>query len=298
MATQPIETAPPADQSTLNAALAANDGDGGSAGVEQDRDYEGEARAAGWKPIEEFGDDEKKPARPKDARTFVEEGERLASLQAPQIKALKLKVGALETQIKRLAKAEQMAYTNALADLKAQQEAAVEAGDVAAHREIDKKLDTLRESAKDTADVAHGEDPQDEFDNFRDKHAWYDRGNLASATDAEKDARAYADRVAERLARQGAMKDNPPSAFFEMVAEEVNARYPALANGRAPRPKPAPDVAGVTRTAANRNAKIGANLPPEAKDHAERYMRMGIYKNCKSKAEAYDRFAKDYTGPW
>lgn len=294
MATQPITEAA-VDTTVVDGALAANDAEAQSG--ETGRDFEAEARAAGWKPIEEFGEDEKKPARPKDARTFVEEGERLASLQAPQIKALKLKVGALETQIKRLAKAEQMAYTNALADLKAQQELAVESGDVAAHREIDQKIDKLREAAGEQG-PSHGEDPIEEFDNFRDEHAWYDRANLASATDMEKDARAFADRTAERMARAGKMQEMAPSDFFAEVAKQVTARYPALNGKAAPRSKPQPDVAGVTRTGASRSAKIGANLPPEAKAHAERYMRMGIYKNCASKAEAYDRFAKDYTGPW
>lgn len=296
MATQAAEAAPAPEGLLANDALTA-DNDAAQAG-EQERDFETEARAAGWKPLEEFGEDEKRPARPKDAQTFVEEGERLASLQAPQIKALKQKVGALENQVKRLTKSETLAFDNALAELKRQQAMAVESGDLAAHREIDTQIDALKERVADAKPATHGEDPNEEFDNFRDKHGWYDRGNLASATDTEKDARIFADRVAEKLARQGAMKDNPPSVFFDMVASEVQARYPALGNGRPARTKPAPDVAGVTRTSANRNAKVGANLPAEAKEHARRYMRMGIYKNCKNEGEAFERFAKDYTGPW
>lgn len=294
MATQAAEAAPAPEGLLANDALTA-DNDADQAG-EQERDYEAEARAAGWKPLEEFGDDEKRPARPKDAQTFVEEGERLASLQAPQIRALKQKVGALETQIKRLGKAEQMAYANAMADLKRQQEMAVESGDIAAHREIDKQLDTLRENV--AGQSPSQADLEASFRTFRKDHMWFDRGALPSATQDEANARLRFIQIADDYGAQGLDKTMDPDAFLAKIVDEVKEEFPSLGNGRPARTKPAPDVAGVTRTAANRNAKVGANLPAEAKEHARRYMRMGIYKNCKNEGEAFDRFAKDYTGPW
>jgi hypothetical protein len=108
------------------------------------------------------------------------------------------------------------------------------------------------------------------------------------------DARAFADRLADRYARQGKHQEMSPDAFFQMIADETLAKYPSL-NQRQPRQKPASDVASPTQRTVARGARTGANLPPEAKDHAERYMRMGIYK-VKTKQEAYDLFAKSYTG--
>jgi hypothetical protein len=256
-----------------------------------ERDFETEARAQGWRPREEFGGDE---AKWTDAETFVKRGDEILPFVKKQNAHLKQKVDMLERTVKKLARAEQAAYTNALADLKAKQREAVETGDVETHDALGQKIDELRTKAE--ADLpAHGEDPAEVFDKFRDENAWYDRANLASASEVEVEARLWADRRAEQMVRAGDDKRLPPSEFFAQIAAEAAERFPLL-KARAARPKAVEAVAGVQRNPGRGAAKVGANLPADGKDAAERYMRLGLpgFKACKTKAEAHDLFAKSY----
>ena len=182
-----------------------------------------------------------------------------------------------------------------MADLKAKAEAAVESGDLAAFRRVDTRIEELRKEAV-AADETHGEDPQEAYDAFREANAWYDRANLASASEIEVEARLFADRLADKYVAKGLQQEVTPTEFFARITRETEERFPLLKVKRT-REKPASPVGGVTNGGQPRNAKTGANLPPEAKEHARRYMRMGIYRDCKTEAEAFDRFAKDYTWP-
>lgn len=252
------------------------------------RDFETEARVQGWRPQDEFNGD---PAKWADAETFVKNGEHSVGIQKKTIAAMAKKISIMEGTIKKLTRAEQSAYASAVADLKAKQEEAVEAGDIAAFKALDGRIDKLRENAESELPATrHGEDAAEQFDTFRDANPWFDRANLASATDIEKDARIWADKLAERMVRQGLDKQLAPSDFFERVAEETVAQFPQL---KARREKPASDVGGVTRPGGSRTAKTGANLPAEAKAQAERFMAQGIFK-VKTKAEAYERYAASY----
>lgn len=271
-------------------------GDGGTT-VEFDddsqtveRDYEAEARAHGWTPKEEFKGDE---SRWVDAETFVKRADEVMPLLKKQNQGMKAKMAELERTIKRLTRAEAAAYENAMADLKAKQEDAVERGDLTAHRAVAKQMETLQKEA--TADAEPQEDGQEAYLAFREANAWYDRAALASASEMEVEARLYADRQADKYARQGKTSEMSPTEFFALIASDVATRFPLLGKKQA-REKPDSAVAGATPRARQSNARTGANLPPEAKEHAERYMRMGIYK-VETKEEAYNLFAKSYTWP-
>lgn len=255
------------------------------------RDFEAEARLHGWTPKDDFKGD---PSRWVDAETFVTRADEVMPLLKKKTQHQDREIAELKRTVKRLAKAEQAAYDNALADLRAKAEAAVESGDLAAFRKVDGQIETLRKEAEADADPTHGEDPQEAYEAFRETNAWYDKANLASASEMEVDARLFADRLADKYVKQGLQQEVAPTEFFARIASETEAKYPLL-KARRTREKPPSAVEGVTPGNGSRNAKTGANLPAEAKEHAERYLRMGIYKDCKTKAEAYDRFAKDYT---
>lgn len=264
-----------------------------AAPANDERDFEAEARVMGWKPEEEFAEGERRPREFRDAEAFVRAAEEKAGLQKQTISHLKEKVSFLERAVKKLTKMEQNAYSNALADIRAQMEDAVNAGDVEGFRALDKKADKIREDMRDDA-PAHGEDPAEQVLAFRDTNPWYDKGALASATEVEVEARLYADRVADRWIAQGKPQTMPPSQFYAELAEEVNNRFPMLKH-RAARAKPPSDVAPSTRPAARAGAKTGANLPPEAKAAADRYVRMKVPGFAgKTKEEAYNLFAKSY----
>ncbi len=273
MATQPIEAQPVPD---------AVIGAGIDEPQTQARDFEAEARIGGWIPEDEWPAGKPRPREFRDAKAFVEASEEKAGLQKKTIGHLTEKLRFLERQVKHLTKSEQNAYANAMADLEAKQDAAVEVGDVAEAKRLREEAKKLTEAK---ADPLKGENPVEELATFREDNPWFDKANLASASDAEVEARLYADRLADKWIGQGLPGEIPPSEFYKRLAEEVKAKFPNL--GR----KPASDVAGVTQRT---TAKATVTLSREEMDQAERYMRQKIpgFKDCKTKQEAHQLFAK------
>lgn len=256
----------------------------------QERDYEAEARQQGWTPQEDFKGD---VSRWVDAETFVKRADEVMPLLKKQNQSLKRDIEDLKKTIRKLEKAEQRAYESARSDLERDMEAAVEAGDMTAFRAVKEKVDKLdKEVREDVTQQSGNADAESALDDFREANPWYDRGGLAAASELEVDARAYADRIADRYARQGTHKDMAPADWFQMIADEVNAKYPQLSQ-KTQRQKPASDVAGVTPRVAPKGAKTGANLPPDAKKQAERFFNQGIIKG-KTLSEALDNYAKSY----
>lgn len=259
----------------------------------QSRDYESEARERGWTPLDEFRGD---PSRFVDAETFIKNAETKMPLLSKENKQLKDKIEFLERTVKRLTKAEQNAYNSALEDLKRQQREAVEYGDVTAFEKIDQKIDKLKIDMQEDMPAASVEERANvAFAEFKAENEWYGLGMLPAATDAERRAHNLANALADKYAAQGLQKTMEPSEFFAKIADEVREKYPDLGSEvKAPRAKPAVDVAGVTRPGGPRNARTGANLPNDAKAQADRFFAQGIYPKAKSVAEARDLYAKSY----
>lgn len=257
----------------------------------QERDFEAEARAHGWKPQDEFQGD---PAKWTDAETFVKRADEIMPLMREQNKDLRRKLSDMERTIKKLAKSEQAAHRDRLEALQAKRLEAFEAGDREAFVAADKKADELRKDMGESSPALNGEDPAEELDTFREANPWFDKANLASASETEIEARLFADRTADKWIRQGLPNEIPPSEFYKRLADEVNARFPNL-KVRQLRPKPASDVAPTTRSVPRSGAKTGASLPPEAKETAERYVRLKLPGYAgKTAAEAHNLFAQSY----
>lgn len=254
------------------------------------RDYEAEARAQGWRPKEEFKGN---PDAWTDAETFVRRADEVLPLVKKQNANLKREIDDLRKMIRKVTRSEREAHSNALAEIRAQMEEAVETGDVAAFKKLDAKADQLRKDiADDTPGMVHGEDPQEAFDTFRESNSWYDKANLASASETEIEARLYADRLADKYVKQGLQDSLSPTEFFAKIAEDTEAKFPNL-KSKAPRQKPPSDVAGVTRPGLNSKAKTGANLPADARAQATRFFNNGVIK-AKSLTEALDKYASSY----
>lgn len=262
---------------------------------EAGRDFETEARKMGFVSEEEWPEGKPKPPEFKDAETFVRDAESKAGLQKQTINHLKEKISFLERQQRRLMQSEQNAHKIAMEEVRREMREAVRTGDEEAFDALDKKADALRKDM----DGGSGsqEDATPHILSFRRENPWYDRGALAAATEIEVEARAYADLTADQWVAEGKPKTMPPSQFYKELDEAVNERFPQLKTRPAARQKPASDVAApTTRGATSRAAKTGANLPAEAKQQAERYMRMKVpgFTKCKSAAEAHELFAKSY----
>ena len=278
MATQPIE-AQPAPDAVIGAEI--------EEPQTQARDYEAEARLEGWVSEDEWPEGKPKPRTFKDAETFIREGEEKAGLQKKTISHLTEKLRFLERQVKHLTKSEQNAYANAMADLEAKQDAAVEVGDVAEAKRLRAEAKALTEAK---ADPLRGENPVEELATFREDNPWFDRATLGGASEDVIEARRYADILADKWIGQGLPNQIPPSEFYSRLADAVKTKFPALGR-KAPAPKPASDVAGVTQRT---TAKASVTLSREEMDQAERYMRQKIpgFKDCKTKQEAHQLFAK------
>lgn len=258
--------------------------DGGDGGIIE-RDFDTEARAHGWRPLDEFKGD---PTQFVDAEAYVRRADEVLPFIRKQNKELKGKIEFLERQIKKVMKSEQGAYEQALADVKAKMENAVVTGNVEAFNKLDKQADDLRKGmVADTPQADQQKEAIRAFADWRDENEWYDLGGQAGATDLERRQRAYFDRMVE--ANEDKACDMAPADFIAHIGELVEAKYPA---SKTPRPKANESVAGVTRTRAGASAKTGANLPPEAKAQAKRFHSQGIYKG--TLAEAYDKYAQSY----
>jgi hypothetical protein len=85
----------------------------------------------------------------------------------------------------------------------------------------------MRELAPVEAKQEHTkEEAQEALDEFREEHPWYDKANLANATEVEINARLFYDRMVDRHIDK--TKDMPPAEFFAYIADLTLDKYPAL----------------------------------------------------------------------
>lgn len=243
-----------------------------------------QAKQHGWTPKEEFKGD---PTRWVDAETFVKRADEVMPLLRKKTEMQDREIADLKKQIKKanefFSKSEERAYQRALADLKAQQRDAVAAGDTAAFDDIDKQIADLKK------DLPEGEVTQEEaleaFHGWREANAWYDKGNLANASETEIEARIYADRMMEKHVAK--TKDMKPEAYFAMIGEMVLEKYPTLTQ-KTPRQKPASDVAPPTGGRGGRGGKTFADLPAEAQRQCDKWVKSGLLKSREQYVKDYD----------
>jgi hypothetical protein len=255
------------------------------------RDFESEARDLGWLPKEEFKGD---PTRWTDAETFVKKGDEVMPLIKAQNKRLKREIDDLKKQFRQASshfgKAEERAYTRALADLTARQEEAVKEGDLDAHRAISKEIGELsKDMPGGKPNQATAEEAREAWDDWREKNEWYDRANLASAPEIDVNARLYADRMTEKhIAKTETM---PPVEFFAYIGELVKEKYPSV-GAKQPRPKPPSDVAGPTGGRPPNRGKSWADMEPEERRIgerlAEKWVKSGLLKKKDDYLASYD----------
>lgn len=244
------------------------------------RDYEAEARQHGWTPKDEFKGD---PARWHDAETFMERADQVMPLLRKQNEGLKREMEGLKKDIKRasehFSKAEERAYTRALTELTAKQDAAAEVGDVAGVQAVRKEIAELKADipATPTGDIAL-EAREAEID-WRERNPWYDKGGLP--TD-------YANLLVEK--HRDKTKDMAPAEFFDFIAGKVLDRYPDAGKSASERRAINPVEGGN----ANRKASGGkgwADMDPEERrigqQMADRWVKSGLLKSR-------DDYLKDY----
>lgn len=259
-----------------------DDGAGGGA-----IDYEARAKALGWVPPEEFKGD---PSRHVDAETFVKRGEEIMPILKAQNKRLERELADLRKTVAKasdyFSRAEQRGYEKAMADIQARQEAAVETGDVAAHRAAAKDAEVLRKEMEGAKSAASGDDeisPEQRAEEFADwgkVNKWYATNSVMAA---------YADSQAGLMAKAkgGFLGREDLDAVAEKVREKFEDDFPdAFGKAAAPRQKTPHVDAGGSRQPI-RGGKTFNDLPNEAKQACDKWVKQGLIKSREDYVKSY-----------
>lgn len=239
------------------------------------RNYEAEARELGWRPKDEFTGDE---SRWTDAETFVRKGETMLPLIKKENAHLKRELADLKKTVARasehFSKAEERAYSRAIADLEARHEQAVEVGDVAAAKAVAKEMRELGNDAKEQAGAAVPEaEVTEALIEWRAANPWYDAGGI------KKD---YADLMAEKHKAKTASL--PPAEFFQLIADEVAKKFPDIKEARKKPPSP---VEGGGMNRPRTGQRSFSDLPAQAQQMCDKWVRQGIIKSREDYVKSY-----------
>jgi hypothetical protein len=238
-----------------------------------ERDFEAEAKEHGWSPKEDFKGD---TARWVDAETFMKRADEMMPLLKATNARLKRDLDSIKKDLRRATThfegAEKRAYERALADLEKRHTQAVEAGDVEGAKGVLKELNELKPEAD--APVKHTkEEAQEALDAFREEHSWYDKANLANASELDMNARLFFDRMIDKHIEK--TKEMAPADFFAFVTDLTLEKYPLL-KGKPARQKPASAVEGGMGGRPRGSSKSWDNLPDEARRQFDKFINRGI----------------------
>jgi hypothetical protein len=241
-----------------------------------ERDFEAEARQHGWTPKEEFRGD---ASRWVDAETFVKRADEVMPFLKKQNTALKRDLDDMKRQMKRanefFSQAEERAYNRALSELQRKHDEAVESGDVAAGRKV---VQEMKELEKDFANKPGLSDTDPELDPEKARkelNAWVEKNDWYVLDDKK---RSYADLQAN-LMGPAVEWEGGQQAWLDELSKRVERKFSE--------PKPNPANPGGNRGGARGSAKGFADLPREAQQIADKWIKQGIIKNRDAYVKAY-----------
>jgi hypothetical protein len=217
------------------------------------------AHNMGWTPKEQFKGD---PEKWVDAAEFVRRGEEFVPFLKANNKALERQIKDLTKTVKNLAdhnaKTDERAYARALKDLKAEQAAAVAAGDVDAVDQITDEIAALA-TAK-AAKPSESDDFGETFAAWKAENKWYD-------SDPALQEAAFG--IAEKLRQEG----KTPAEQLPLVATRIKQLFPEKFEN--PRRREAGAVEGGS-TARRSGSKGYSDLPADAKAMCDDFVKRGI----------------------
>lgn len=254
------------------------------------RDFEKEARSQGWVPEAEFKG-EKRPAVFVDAETFVKRGEEvtpfikkankhLQELVDKQQKDFDARLAKIDRVNKATAERLEASHRAEVAQLKAQQRAAAEIGDVESFDRIERKLDTMAPPKEPEAEPAVNTDQQLE-DAFAARNDWYGK---------DDDKTAIAQHYSQKLALASRKKHEetgdpilPMKENLEKVEVYMRERFPEKSDKPAANGHAAVDGGGAFNGVSQSNPL--SRLPNEARAQAK--VDMAKYPKVYPSAEAW-----------
>jgi len=227
------------------------------------------ASELGWKPQADYTGPEGKW---KPAKDWIKGGRDIE-------RGLKDTVKGLRDTVDRLAKSatkqtERMLNEQA-AEINARFNSAVENKDAKAAAAASLEMQQLqREAVDETGGDVEGE--------FAKQNPWY-------GDDGDEDATAYAVAVSQREAKKG--KTIPEQ--LEAVDKAVRKRFPELFE-TTPTKKAPPAVNTPSRGTPPARPKGFADLPPAAKEAAEKFAKLAVEKHGKKREDVLKQYADDY----
>lgn len=266
--------------------------------VEQQEGTEGidpeilaEATEQGWVPEDQWRGD---PKEWSDAETFVRRGREINPILRKALKkerettaAMRVEMQAMGATVAELreylAKVEERATANALATLKRQRTAALEAGDHAAAAEVEEQMDALKDSPSAVPKAKPAAAPQKihpEVQEWMDSNPWYSEEN--------EDMKIYADGVAAKLMKARAGTSFTPADILPTVTERVKKMFPDAFGGRQTsamfESSGGSGSSGSGRPSNNPSGKSAFDkLPKETQAQFHRFFNAGYYIDLKTR---------------
>lgn len=244
-----------------------------------DRDYEAEARAVGWKPEAEF---KGKAGRWKTAEDFIHAREEalpvMKSLLREQEKEYGERLAGIEKAANSALTAAQANSDKIIADLQGQLRYYASKGDLNSYDRANAQLAEAVKAAPQTIPIASEKEQADE--KFARDNPWYG---------VDKKLTSFAMGESMRL-----LQENPGmtiAANRRLTAEAVRQEFPEKFQGNRVDPDSPSharvDGGSVFPSGPRSNRKGGDSLPSEIKAIGQRFVTQGLFKNL-------DDYAKEY----
>lgn len=261
---------------------------------------ESEARAEGWRPLEEFDGPEERWV---DAETFVKRGREInpilrknnARLQK-EVDALKSSLTQMESGIKSLqeynAKIEQKAYDRAVKDIKRQRREALASGDNAGVAAAEEELEAIEE-LKPEAPVQQKKEEKADPALHPDFVAWMNE-NSSWFNDENPDLQDQANVVGMRLRRT--RPELTGRAFLDAIKTEVVKKFPEHF-GKRKSPAMAESGGGGASARAKSSSSL-ASLPVDIRSEAQQLVKEQWYIDLAKakKLTPEQMYMQDYEG--
>lgn len=186
----------------------------GTPEVHQPSAVEQRAMEQGWVPQEEWTGD---PDDWRPAKEFVDRGELFRKIDELKNENKRIRQGVEEFK-RHHEKVKELAYKQALADLKAQKKLALESGDADAVIQIDEKIAETREEATKAAQAPveqpQPQGPHPDFVRWEARNTWYK---------ADRAMKAVADEVARDMVSRG---EQDITRILTEVDKEMRKAFP------------------------------------------------------------------------
>jgi len=255
----------------------------------EEPEVEQKARSMGWVPKDEFRGD---PDKWVEAERFVERGENELPILRERYRNLDKQLKETQDTLKKLAehhhKVSEREYSRAYEDLKRQRAEAIASGDSQAFEKADSDLEKLRENKPeqvDGPDEKHTPEDEAYFNQWMNDNKWYQTDSaMAGAADA----------VGQELYNEGYRG----KALLDNITKRVKAEFPQKFKN--PKREGANSVEGAPSGSRKQSGKGYADLPPDAKQACDKFVKQGVFMGENGKPlpqdKAREQYVKEYFG--